>query len=65
MDNQVFGTYLHGIFESSEACGAILQWAGLTEAEGVDFDQIREEGINRVADAIEENLDLKKLGINF
>ncbi|PWI34204.1 cobyric acid synthase CobQ [Vibrio albus] len=65
IDNQVFGTYLHGVFESSEACGAILQWAGLTEAEGVDFDQIREEGINRVADAIEENLDLKKLGINF
>ncbi|MEF1220952.1 cobyric acid synthase CobQ, partial [Photobacterium damselae] len=28
LDNQVFGTYLHGIFERQEACDAILSWAG-------------------------------------
>lgn len=61
MDNQVFGTYLHGVFDSSEACGAILRWAGLTEAEGINFDQIREDGINRIADAIEQHLDMDKL----
>lgn len=61
MDNQVFGTYLHGIFESPEACGAILQWAGLQESKGCDFAAMREEGINRVADAIESHLDLNKL----
>lgn len=63
LDNQIFGTYLHGIFESESACGAILQWAGLEKAQGVDFDALREEGINRVADAIEQHLDLAKLGI--
>lgn len=61
LDDQVFGTYLHGIFESDAACGAILRWAGLSEANGCDFASIREEGINRVADAIEQYLDLEKL----
>ncbi|WP_117234810.1 cobyric acid synthase [Vibrio maerlii] len=61
IDNQVFGTYLHGIFESPDACSSILRWAGLQDAQGVDFDAIREQGINRVADAIEEHLDLTKL----
>ncbi|MDB1125126.1 cobyric acid synthase [Vibrio algarum] len=61
MDNQVFGSYLHGIFESPDACGAILCWAGLQEAQGCDFAQMREDGINRVADTIEEYLDLKRL----
>lgn len=60
-ENQVFGTYLHGIFESPEATGSILHWAGLTQTQGVDFAQMREDGINRVADAIEEYLDLKQL----
>ncbi len=61
MDQQVFGSYLHGIFEQPEACGAILRWAGLNNAEGVDFAQIRENGINRIADAIEQHMDLEKL----
>ncbi|WED24589.1 cobyric acid synthase [Vibrio sp. JC009] len=61
IDDHVFGTYLHGIFESQQACGAILRWAGLQEAQGCDFAAMREEGINRVADAIEEHLDLNKL----
>ncbi|MGJ7096006.1 cobyric acid synthase [Vibrio hannami] len=61
MDGQVFGSYLHGIFESPNACRSILRWAGLREAQGVDFAQMREDGINRVADAIEEHLDLQKL----
>lgn len=61
MDNQVFGTYLHGIFEAPEASGAILHWAGLQETKGSDFAQMREDGINRVADAIEKYVDLKQL----
>ncbi|WP_375749707.1 cobyric acid synthase [Vibrio sp. HN007] len=61
LDGLVFGSYLHGIFESPEACSSILRWAGLQEAQGVDFAQMREDGINRVADAIEEHLDLRKL----
>ncbi|EJN6958727.1 cobyric acid synthase [Photobacterium damselae] len=61
VDNQVFGTYLHGIFERQEACDAILSWAGLEATQTPDFDQIREQGIDRVADTIEQYLDLEAL----
>ncbi|WP_394154307.1 cobyric acid synthase [Vibrio maritimus] len=61
LDNQIFGTYLHGLFESSDACAEILRWAGLKQAKGVDFEALRDEGINRVADAIEAHLDLSVL----
>ncbi|HIF9479760.1 TPA: cobyric acid synthase [Photobacterium damselae] len=61
VDNQVFGTYLHGIFECQETCDAILSWAGLEATQTPDFDQIREQGIDRVADTIEQYLDLEAL----
>ncbi|PSW20140.1 cobyric acid synthase [Photobacterium sanctipauli] len=61
VDNQVFGTYLHGIFEQQGACDAILSWAGLEATQTPDFDLLREQGIDRVADMLEESMDLKKL----
>ncbi|MCD9495571.1 cobyric acid synthase [Photobacterium carnosum] len=57
-DDQVFGTYLHGIFEQQGACDAILRWAGLEATQTPDFDEIREQGIDRIADTIEEYMDL-------
>ncbi|MBP2701159.1 cobyric acid synthase [Photobacterium lucens] len=63
IDNQVFGTYLHGIFEQQQACDVILAWAGLSNIATLDFAAIREEGINRIADAVEQYLDLTKLGL--
>lgn len=61
VDGQVFGTYLHGIFEQREACDAILGWAGLTATQTPDFDLIREQGIDQVADMLEQHMDLAKL----
>ncbi|MGI9281686.1 MAG: cobyric acid synthase [Endozoicomonas sp.] len=60
-DQQIFGTYLHGIFETTEACNALLSWAGLKQLATVDYAGLREEGINRMADAVEQNIDLDKL----
>ena len=60
-DRHIFGTYLHGIFETAEACNAILQWAGLQESTKVDYQALREEGINRMADAIEEHIDMNQI----
>src|SRR5690606_6524751 len=34
-DQQVLATYLHGLFETPEACNAILRWAGLEDVETV------------------------------
>jgi adenosylcobyric acid synthase len=53
VDDKVLGTYLHGIFDAPPACAALLQWAGLRDAQGVDLDCLREQGIDRVADACE------------
>ena len=57
LDGQVAGTYLHGLFESPEGARAILSWAGLKEAESLDYHNIREREINRLADLIEKYLD--------
>lgn len=60
-DGQVLGTYLHGLFESSEACGALLRWAGLREVQTVDYHALRERDIERLADLVEAHLDTERL----
>ncbi len=60
-DGQILGTYLHGLFDSPEACAALLRWAGMRDPMPVDHDCLREAGINRLADAVEECLDLERL----
>lgn len=60
-DGQVLGTYLHGLFESSEACSALLRWAGLREVQTVDYHALRECDIERLADLVEQHLDTAKL----
>lgn len=56
-DGQVLGTYLHGLFETPEACQALLGWAGLNEAQRVDYHALRERDIERLADMVEAHLD--------
>ena len=56
-DGQVLGTYLHGLFETPEACQALLGWAGLNQAERVDYHALRERDIERLADMVEAHLD--------
>ncbi|NWG86295.1 MAG: cobyric acid synthase [Hydrogenophilaceae bacterium] len=60
-DGQVLGTYLHGLFESPTACAALLAWAGLVAAERHDYHALREQAIERLADAVAEHLDTARL----
>ncbi len=60
-DGQLLGTYLHGLFDAAPARDALLRWAGLAVRETPDYRQLREEGINRLADAIEAHLNLRLL----
>ncbi len=57
-DGQIIGSYLHGIFDHPQACQLLLHWAGLKKVERLDYHAIQEHEINRLADAIEEHLDL-------
>ncbi|MFC3033416.1 cobyric acid synthase [Pseudoalteromonas fenneropenaei] len=62
-DNQIAGTYLHGLFDSSSACNAILAWAsgGRWQGQSFDLDSHREQQLERLADICEQHLDLDQL----
>jgi adenosylcobyric acid synthase len=50
-DDLILGTYLHGLFDNPEACFALLRWAGLISTVRVDLNQLREQSLDRIADA--------------
>jgi len=62
-DRQVIGTYLHGLFELKPGCEALLRWAGLTQPKMIDYHARREADINRLADTLEEYLDMAQLEV--
>jgi adenosylcobyric acid synthase len=60
-DGRILATYVHGIFDSPAACAALLDWAGLKGAQGVDLAALREASLERLADCVEQNLELKTI----
>ncbi len=60
-DEQVLGSYLHGLFDQPEACRALLIWAGLREAETIDYQAMKEQALERLADSLEQHLDMEQL----
>ncbi|MBL4638259.1 MAG: cobyric acid synthase [Proteobacteria bacterium] len=57
LDDNIMGTYVHGLFEQSSTCNAILNWAGLKHAETPDYHALRDREIDRLADMIEQHMD--------
>ncbi|RII75725.1 cobyric acid synthase [Pseudomonas monteilii] len=60
-DGQILATYLHGLFEGSHSCAALLRWAGLEDAQTIDYEALRERDIERLADLVEKHLDTARL----
>ncbi|MGI2856346.1 cobyric acid synthase [Shewanella algae] len=62
-DNQILGSYLHGLFDSPEACELLLAWAGMKAPQGhaVDINQQRQQQLDRLADVLEQHLDFNKI----
>jgi adenosylcobyric acid synthase len=60
-DGRILATYVHGIFDRPEAGAALLAWAGLEGARGVDLAARREASLERLADCVEANLELAQL----
>jgi adenosylcobyric acid synthase len=58
-DGQIFATYVHGLFDTPAACGALLEWAGLKDARAIDYPALREASLDRLADTLAAHLDLK------
>ncbi|AVF56533.1 cobyric acid synthase [Pseudomonas fulva] len=60
-DGQVLATYLHGLFEGSASCAALLRWAGLEDVLLIDYEALRERDIERLADLVDKHLDTQRL----
>jgi len=60
-DNQVMGTYLHGLFDSVDACNVLLNWSGYSKQQAINLDEKREAGINLITEALEEKFNFNKL----
>ncbi|MCH8544906.1 MAG: cobyric acid synthase [Alcanivorax sp.] len=56
-DDQIAGTYVHGLFDHPDACTALLRWAGLTDVALVDYRAHRDAQLDRLADMLESHLD--------
>lgn len=61
-DSNVAGSYLHGLFDLPEACNALLNWAGYLPQQAIDFNGLREAGIDQLADMLAECFDFGLLG---
>ena len=64
-DGQIIGSYLHGLFDHPDALAALLAWAGVTDAVRVDLAARRQADLDRLADSIEQSMDLARLADCF
>ncbi|MEM7563063.1 MAG: cobyric acid synthase [Pseudomonadota bacterium] len=60
-DNQVMGTYLHGLFDESDMLQHWLKWAGMPEVKAFDYDAFRDAQIDRLADSVEAEMPVAKM----
>ena len=63
-NKNILGTYVHGVFDQGDLAyrlvSAIAEAKGLSlEAEAVDYQQLKEQEYDKLADVIRENLDMK------
>lgn len=60
-DNHIAATYLHGLFEKTDACNTILTWAGLKPRHTIDYDKIREASLERLSSMVDCYLDTQEI----
>jgi len=60
-DNQIMGTYLHGLFDKPSALSSLLKWAGLKEIHGFDYENLREQELDRLANEMQQHIDIDAL----
>lgn len=61
LDGCIAGTYLHGLFESAAALNQVLHWAGLSHIAEFDYQQRRDQDLDRLADTLEQYLDMESV----
>lgn len=61
VDQQVAGCYLHGLFDAPQALSALMAWLGHSVTPPVSYAQQQQDAIERLADCVEQHLDMAKL----
>ncbi|MCW8825098.1 MAG: cobyric acid synthase [Gammaproteobacteria bacterium] len=65
-DQQILGTYLHGLFDNTDAARELLAWSGLSKnalssEAPFDYRLLKEQELDRLANIFEENLDIQSI----
>ena len=60
-ENNIIGTYLHGLFDQESACKAIMTWAGMSSETDFDYTKVREQELELLATAFEKHINIDKL----
>ncbi len=60
-DEQILGGYLHGLFDTPEACSALLARLGGVPETTIDYQQHRQAMLDRLADTVETCLNTEVL----
>jgi len=60
-DGQVLGTYVHGVFDGPGVCEVLLGWAGAKKVRAVNFHALSEQGIDLMADTVEQYINMPLL----
>jgi adenosylcobyric acid synthase len=60
-DDQIIGSYLHGLFDESDTRNSLLKWAGVKDVAALDYASVIESNIDRLADCLEAHLNIDAL----
>ena len=60
-DNQIIATYLHGVFDQASALSSFLKWAGLNETSNFNYEDLREQELDRLAEEMQQHIDIDLL----
>ena len=60
-DNNVLGSYIHGLFDQADLLQVLLQWAGLNSAATFDFLAFKHAQFDKLADAVEAAISYEKI----
>ncbi|MCB1735122.1 MAG: cobyric acid synthase [Gammaproteobacteria bacterium] len=64
-DDQILGTYLHGLFDSDAGLVALMEWSGLDNAVAEATVRTPERAFDRLADMIDTEMDADWLVAHF
>lgn len=60
-DRQIYGTYLHGLFDSPKAFNHIAKWLDQSDLQSIDLEKIQQDNLDKLADTLSKHLNLSNI----